>query len=154
MQSETERTFRNLKVIASLKQNEKLITEGPIFEIHPPTMGRSLWRVWRSEGRERNFDKIQCCIREAKNFIEKTVASTEQSDTFCGQLHLITQAKLSQRVMLAMEDAIPGLDNVAVTYREDAGVLAKIDLIKEEINDFIIATRSILARSQVSNQLA
>ena len=144
MQSETERTFRNLKVISSLKQNDKLITESSIFEIHPPTMTRSMYRIWKSENREENLNKILACVREAKNFIEKTISTSEQSESFQGRLFLITQERLSKRMLMAVEEVIPGLTNFSVTYKDDAGILAKIDLIIEEIRDFVSATKTLM----------
>lgn len=143
MQSETERTFRNLKVISSLKQNDKLITESSIFEIHPPTMTRSMYRLWKSENREENLNKILACVREAKNFIEKTMSTSEQSESFQGKLFLITQDRLSKRMLAAVEEVVPGLTNFSVTYKDDAGILAKIDLIIEEIKDFVTATKTL-----------
>lgn len=147
MQSETERTFRNLRVISSLKQNDKLITESSIFEIHPPTMTRSMYRIWKSENREENLNKILACVREAKNFIEKTISTTEQSESFQGKLALITQDRLSKRMLAAVEEVIPGLINFCVTYKDDAGILAKIDLIIEEIKDFVTATKTLIQSS-------
>lgn len=144
MQSETERTFRNLKVISSLKQNDKLITESSIFETHPPTMTRSMYRIWKSENREENLNKILACVREAKNFIEKTISTSEQSESFQGKLFLITQERLSKRMLMAVEEVIPGLTNFSVTYKDDAGILAKIDLIIEEIRDFVSATKTLM----------
>lgn len=144
MQSETERTFRNLKVISSLKQNDKLITESSFFEIHPPTMTRSMYRIWKSENREENLNKILACVREAKNFIEKTISTSEQSESFQGKLFLITQERLSKRMLMAVEEVIPGLTNFSVTYKDDAGILAKIDLIIEEIRDFVSATKMLM----------
>ena len=149
MQSETERTFRNLKVISSLKQNDKLITESSIFEIHPPTMGRSAYRIWKSENREQNLDRILQCVREAKSFIEKTISTTEQSESFQGKLALITQERLSKRMLSALQEVIPGMTNFSVTYKDDAGILAKIDLIIEEINDFVTATKTLLQSSSL-----
>lgn len=151
MQSETERTFRNLKVIGSLKQNDKLITESSIFEIHPPTMTRSVYRIWKSENREENLNKILACVREAKNFIEKTISTTEQSESFQGRLFLITQDRLSKRMLTAIEEVVPGLTNFSVTYKDDAGILAKIDLIIEEIKDFVTATKILIQSSNESN---
>lgn len=147
MQSETERTFRNLKVIASLKQNDKLITESSFFDIHPPTVTRSVYRIWKSENREQNLDRILQCVREAKNFIEKTISTNEQSDSFQGRLALITQDRLSKRMLSALEEVIPGMTNFSVTYKDDAGILAKIDLIIEEINDFVTATKTLIISS-------
>lgn len=147
MQSETERTFRNLKVISSLKQNDKLITESSIFEIHPPTMTRSMYRIWKSENREENLNKILACVREAKNFIEKTISTSEQSESFQGKLFLITQDRLSKRMLAAVEEVVPGLTNFSVTYKDDAGILAKIDLIIEEIKDFVTATKTLMTNT-------
>jgi hypothetical protein len=151
MQTEMEKTFRNLKVIASIKQNDKLITESDIFELHPPTLSRTVYRIYYRENREANLSKIQTCIRESKSFVEKIASSREDSETFSGRMFLMTQSKLCQRMMDSLRDIIPGMRNLAVTYRDDAGAIAKIDLLIDEINDFLLVTNSLLQMSLNSN---
>lgn len=143
MQAEMERTFRNLKVISALKQNDKLTTECSIFELHPPTMTRSFVRFYMNESREHNLDKIQNVIRDATAFVEKYSSTNESSETFHGRLYLLTQAGICKRIMVALEESVQGLHNLAFTYRDDAGAKAKIEMIIDEIRDFRINTQVI-----------
>ena len=77
MQTEMEKTFRNLKVISVLKQNDKLLTECEIFEIDTPKFYRTAYRTYYRENRETNLMKIQSCIRESTAYIERTISNTD-----------------------------------------------------------------------------
>ena len=74
MQTELDKVLRNLGVIASLKQNDKLSTEGDFFTIFVPTAMRSLLRMLYRESREQNLERCAECIRSARIFVTNTIS--------------------------------------------------------------------------------
>lgn len=143
MQTEVERTFRNLKVISSLRQNDKLTTEHLLFTTHEPTMTRSAYRIWYRENRESNIDKVQSCVRDAKMFIERVISYDETTETFGGRLQSETQLSLCKRMFHAVQEVVPGLHNLSVTYKDDTGILAKIEILINEIEDFVRVSKRL-----------
>ena len=69
MESDAERTLRNLSVLAMLKQNDKLMTMADTFVITPPVYTRELWRRWYGETRAANLERVAEVIRAAISFL-------------------------------------------------------------------------------------
>ena len=144
MQFETEKTLRNLSVLGALMQNDKINTEGEIFSIYVPTISRGLVRKFYGENRETNVTHIQEAVRHAKTFVSQTLSTQRPlADSFNSKMFCNTQIQHSTRMIEAMNKAIKGLTHLIQTYRDDASISAKLDIICNEIQDFVNNIESI-----------
>lgn len=162
MQSDADKIQRNLGVIAALKQNDKLLTEGDFFTIYVPTAMRSLMRtVWR-ESRELNLMRVAECIRNAKSFVTNAISEhgivsrdilAQTTDTVQMKFHRHSQVQLCSRILTSLSECTTGLDNLTHTYADDASFLVKIRQIKTEVTDFIESTTVVATSSPVVARL-
>lgn len=146
MQIETERTLRNINVISSVRQNDKLLTQQDIFIVYEPTSLRGLLRMlYYRENREQNVTKIQCTIREAKRYVESVLSCTKShtrtEESFSTVLQQTTQTQTCCRMIEALSNCDKGLHNMEETYRDDSSISVKIKMLRDEIKDFLNATR-------------
>tara|TARA_B110000046_G_C12922532_1_gene367803 strand:- start:340 stop:867 length:528 start_codon:yes stop_codon:yes gene_type:complete len=143
--SDIEKTLRNLGVLAAVKQNDKLLTEGAFFSIYVPTTLRSVFRTMYRESREQNMDRVYSCIGAAIAFVTSVVADTGDAHTQSIQwkLYLSSQTKFCKRVLEALRNAVFGLDNLIQTYHDDAAFVVKIENIKSDITDFLETTSAM-----------
>jgi hypothetical protein len=133
MNPEMERTMRNLGVLASLKQNDKLMTSSDIFCIYEPTVMRSLWRLVTGESRELNVQRVQTTLRSAMVTISDT-ESMEMSDRN-HQVKALKSAGTRMRTLL--RKALQGIGNMTITYRDDAALCSMVSILSNEVEDFL-----------------
>lgn len=147
MQIEVENMLRNITVVASLMPNDKLNTEEPLFTVYVPTSTRGAWRLWSGEHRETNISKVQSCVRQATLFVQTTMQNQVVSASFNGKMKAAMEVQHCKRTMDALEVCAIGLSNLAQTYRDDASIVAKIQMLRDEIHDFHRATNIALGDS-------
>lgn len=160
MQADMDKVLRNLGVIAALKQNDKLSTEGDFFTIYVPTAMRSVMRMMYRESREQNLIRCAECIRGAQTFVTNTISehglasdTSNSSDTIQMRFHRQMQVQLCARVLHALSEATVGLDNLTQTYADDAAMLVKIRQVKTEVTDFLESTNLVATSSPIVARL-
>lgn len=157
MNGETDVTLRNLGVLAAIRQNDKLLTEGDFFTISTPTTYRALLRTVYRESREQNMQRVSMCLRSARTFVTSIVAEFGQggetaTEAISSRVHRHTQLQLCTRMIHALSEAIQGLDNLTETYNDDAALLVRIRQLKDEVVDFLETTRHIAPESAAPKQ--
>lgn len=135
----TDRTMRNLCILASITHNDKLMTEGGFFEIYSPTAVRSLMRRWTGEGRETNVCRIEECVAAAQTFINSTIAQVQNNpnSSLPMMMHYRSQVNACRRMLAALSDALAGLKNLRKTYHTDAAIVCKLVIIEQNIADYL-----------------
>lgn len=147
--ADVEKLLRNLGVLAALKQNDKLLTEGEFFAIYMPTAMRSLYRMYYRESREQNMGRVADCIRNAKVFVTSTMSEqgtsveSDTNETVAMRMHRLSLIRLCSRVLAALSESIIGLDNLQQTYFDDAALLVKIKQMKTDILDFLESATAV-----------
>lgn len=142
-----EHTLRNIEVIGSLAQNDKLITSEGRFLVYEPTAMRGLLRMlYYRENREGNVAHIQSTIKDAKQFIEMTFVRTEnfsraEEGSFSVRLQHETQQQTCRRIHEALMRSVQGLEALKLTYRDDASIKAKLVMLINEVRDFDTCTK-------------
>ena len=137
MQAEVERTLRNLCIIASLSQNDKLMTENEHFAVYTPTIARGFCRKWYGEGRDLNTIRIHETVRSAILYIHN-IQDGEHVDANA-PIHGMENAMKAQhcrRMTEALRNSVRGLENLQATYRDDFSMLSKLKVLIDEIQDF------------------
>ena len=153
MNGDIDRVLRNLGVVASLKQNDKLQTEGEFFAIYVPTAMRGFVRLLTRETREINITRTTECIRAAKTFVTSTMAEHSDGMEVCTTLTMkinwTSQVQICSRVLKTLGDVNGGLENLCQTYRDDAALVCRIGNLQDEVKDFVANTRMIGQTSPV-----
>ena len=142
MQTEFENMLRNLNVVALLMPNDKLNTEQSLFSVYNPTAIRGVVRYLYSENRESNISKIQSCMQKAMTFITFKMDNQIPEESYSTRIQAITERQHCIRIIACLEAAQHGLLNLCQTYRDDASIVAKIYMLKHEIDDFLQANAS------------
>ena len=135
MQSEAERVLRNLTILGSISHNDKLNTNEETFSIYVPTVLRGLARSWYSEKRNSNLQKIQDTMRYAIQFIQNT--SQDIINDTAESFAKASKEKHCKRMFQTLDKSKTGLANLKQTYRDDVTMHAQLQLIMDEIDDFI-----------------
>lgn len=135
MQSETERALRNLTILGSISHNDKINTNDETFSIYVPTALRGLVRTWYSEKRCSNSQKIQDTVRAGISFVQNTSQElmTENIETYSKA----NKQKQCVRIFHSLEKSKLGLNNLQQTYRDDTTMHTQIQIIMDEIDDFV-----------------
>lgn len=145
MEANAERTLNNLHVLGALSHNDKLMTNEDTFDIYSPTSMRGLVRMWYGERRISNIARVRQCIRTAIAFAtqlheETNVLLNNSSPTSStGQMKMRVDTHSMQflRMVDGLNRAKGGLHNLLQTYRDDAANAAQVQLLIEEIDDYI-----------------
>ena len=155
--SEYDRILRNLFTLASVKQNDKLLTEGEYFAIYTPTALRGLCRYWWREGRDTNLLRITDTVRAAKHCVTSCISEHEKHEqdaaSVSWRLHVQSDIQASSRMLKALADSARGLENLKETYDDDAGTGSQLDLLKDEIVSFLTVTNAVAKTSPVIRRL-
>ena len=159
MQSDEERTLSNLHVLSAISHNDKLMTKDDTFDIYVPTTWRGVVRMWCGERRDHNIERIRHTVRAAIAFatktldevktIEGTPSSADSTPRLDHMMQWRSQTTLLQhnRMVDALRDCIKGLQNLLTTYRDDAALSSRIQLLQREIEDFLRVIRPEEART-------
>tara|TARA_Y100000385_G_C13080050_1_gene633404 strand:- start:1416 stop:1979 length:564 start_codon:yes stop_codon:yes gene_type:complete len=145
--SRTENVLTNLKIISSLKPNEKLTKNGSIFIIDPPTYVQGAYRWWNNDSRIDSMNHIESMIELSFSLIddiftsevEMSTGSTNDNNYYHKRIMPQTyfqnenSARL-QNFSIELTNSIKGLQNLKLTYHSDISVCSKIDVLIDKIN--------------------
>lgn len=148
MNTETERVLKNLTILGSIAQNDKLNTQGDNFTVYVPTVLRGTLRMWYGESRHMNIVRIQETVRLAITSIRET----KNDNTTIDDLHFVKGIRERQcrRLIESLTKSRIGLRNLQQTYREDTSTMIQIQLLDQEIEDFL----SIIETTQIPSPIA
>jgi hypothetical protein len=145
MNFQTEILLTNLKILSSLKPNDKLITCASIFEVQGPSYTRAVYRYVVNEGRSSNLLRIREVVL---NSIEayKTVSSEVEryreilsKSCFSESVRYKTreQQSLCKRFLASIRESRQGILSLKTTYQEDNGTSSLLDSLTNTIDDFL-----------------
>ncbi len=118
--SDIDQVVIDLKVIASLKQNIKLITKGCYLNSEQPHVVPEWIRRWfRGDSRDNTIKRI-----------DETVMSAIES---LGKGDNIYKTKIKQH----LKDSITGIDNLKKTYSDCVQTNARLNAVIDKINSAI-----------------
>lgn len=112
----TEDIILNLKMIAKIKQNDKMIVINGIIGIDN-RLAQPLRRWYTADNRDHTITFITNVVNVALFLCNNIDGQICDKDTIKNELQGI----------------IPGLDNMSATYKTDNLMVAKIELLKDKI---------------------
>tara|TARA_B100002051_G_C16556966_1_gene545507 strand:+ start:299 stop:769 length:471 start_codon:yes stop_codon:yes gene_type:complete len=135
--SDVERVMRNLCILASISQNDKVNTNSDIFVVYQPTVLRGMVRLWYGEGRQLNIQRIQETVHCAISSIRQLMSDMNLMVNEDQKFQRIAHQKRCTRLIQTLSSARNGLNNLHQTYREDITMQSQIKIVIDEIIDFI-----------------
>ena len=117
----TDTLITSLKVIAQLRQHERVCTRGEIVRVD--RSGRGLWqsalRWLNDENRTHNLDHIDAIVQNAIDTLDARVDESE--------VHI--------RIDRELENTMRGIENLKITYEDCSVSTAKLDLILDKMSE-------------------
>lgn len=143
-EEETE-IFHALKVIASVKEKQRLSTSGGSISVQAADdRMQFFWRFLGRQGRERNLDDVEAVLKAAFTTIEFLLTEREtfeaKSEDLMSRGELVKRLRNQQRIdrsRRAVKSVFDNIGNLIETYRDDARTVTRIELLKETMKDHL-----------------
>ena len=139
--------FKNLKVLSSLQENQRLLTESPGgIKISPPSTVQAFKRWYFSEDRTKNVDVITSVFDNAFALVDSAIQREEayqrSSDTTSQRdrhtiISRLSNWQLIKRGRREIASAIKGVENLITTYNGDSNIIARIQLLVDQTHEKI-----------------
>lgn len=126
--------FINLKIIANIKEYDKLMSYDNQIEIDQASYTQFIRRWWNGRNRKETVQFLKVFIfQETFRIIDETLDNEiknkqEQVGFFRESNHNILQ-----KFLLELKNAISGLQNLKITYSGDVSIKSQLDVIIEEM---------------------
>ena len=156
----TENILTNLKILSSIKPNEKLTKTNNILVIDPPTYIQGAYRWWNSDSRSDSMNEIENIIETSFSLIDEIYTNelegntTNNNDNYYSKRIMpqtFFQNENSARLQtfsIELTNSIKGLQNLKLTYGSDISVCSKIDVLIDKINKRINKITKLLTNSK------
>lgn len=139
---------QRLKVLATIRENDKLQTHGGeilVDSAHPGVQWLTRWIA--SEGRTRNIDAVEKLFLQAFRMctellkkVDNTRSHLHETDERMQQLRAVQQFT---RMRDAIYTAVNGVRNLCVTYRDDTSAVARLTTLVDDIHDRLVQVHII-----------
>jgi len=146
--SPKENTFdliiRNLKIISSIKPNDKIIKKGSTIKIDSPYIYQGMSRYWNGDSRKESLNHIEHIIDITFNKIDliysneiehRTGGLNDTNYYNKGQSYFETENTQKLQIFSnELKNSINGLNNLKQTYNTDISICSRIEVVIEKIN--------------------
>jgi len=122
----------NLKILAELKEYDKVITQQTI-EIDNGGLFQGVSRWFSDESREKTVKRIGELFDGIFEFIDKTIREEKSRKGRRRELFDQDTSQLLQRFLVDIKNAIVGIENLRLTYRNDITVRSKLTLLIDKL---------------------
>ena len=122
----------NLKILAELKEYDKVITQQTI-EIDNGGLFQGVRRWFSDESREKTVKRIGELFDGIFEFIDKTIREEKSRKGRRRELFDQDTSQLLQRFLVDIKNAIVGIENLRLTYRNDITVRSKLTLLIDKL---------------------
>jgi hypothetical protein len=138
--------LQNCRVVASIKQHEKLSTASEEYGIDAPSVISGLSRHWRGEARDINLDRVGQMTRELYGLITVALTreehqhhseSSERPRERSDKLAMQQNTQFLDGAIQSMEDMLVGLEHLSETYHDDSRARAKVTTIRTNIKQYL-----------------
>ena len=118
-----ENVLLNLKMISQIKPYDKLYMEEDLIKIDTPTVFQGIYRWIKDYSRGNTAENLNVII---KNVIDITNSLLEQKQNNESNV-------LCQQILIEISNALKGLSNLKITYKDDTFMSSKLDICKEKL---------------------
>ena len=152
-----ESILTNLKIISNLKPNDKLTIDDNILIIDRPYYYQGVTRWWNQDSRTGTMLELEKIVNDTFNIIDNIYTSELQSKTgttvsnnyyykrsIPESYFKNENSQQLQSFSSELSNAIKGLQNLKLTYKNDISICSKIDVMIEKITIRIKKINSLL----------
>jgi hypothetical protein len=143
---------RQLEILGSICQNDKLCTQKGVIDVYRPSSYRGLQRWWTGENRhvnlacvkrivDHNVDAIKLLLERQRSAAHWAMPHGAETPLDFMDLHGTRQA--TQTRIDRLRQAGRGLTNLLETYKDDCATIAELRLITQQIDDFVAGTAAL-----------
>lgn len=142
----TDRVVINLKVIATLKEGQRLCVRNNQFSVYDEGWSQALMRRLYSENRWVNYEEVQGVMNEAFCILGTYCNLVQAGGVEAGHVSALTSV-----VTLAKEvrNAAIGLSNLKKTYVYDPLMVATLDVLTERADSEIAKATELLQKNNM-----
>lgn len=116
---DAESVLHNLRIVAMVREQDKLVT-GPRYCLRSPTLFRASLRWWNGEGRHTDIDNLRGLLSAAVNFV---IVSYDESN----------QTGVSvDRLVSEIRSALKGINVLLRTYHDDLDTCARLQTLVQD----------------------
>jgi hypothetical protein len=126
--------LHSLKVIATIKENDRICTQKGIFVDTSHNRLQPLYRWFNSENRNHNMSTLEQIFTRSFECCEHLVKLRQQP---ADDTDLLDKNQRIKRLEQEIKNAQRGLSNLIITYETDSHTVAKLVLLNERIQDRI-----------------
>ena len=134
--------FTDLKVLGTIKQNQKLYTNGHQIRVDDESILQPATRFFFGESRSANMRSIKRVLQQANTVVDLYMHNGSSS---------ATSINVVSRLQKEMQNAVLGLANLKSTYDSDMTTLSTISVLIENINETISTIHTWLERVSSSD---
>lgn len=125
----------NLKVLAGLKETDRLITRNSAFEVQETGWIQTISRRWNGDTRWSNFAEIKKLIEDALRILGAYCAHAFGTVTSAAPLPKPDNAIESVQSLVAeLTSAAAGLTVLKATYATDPRMIANLDVLLQKLH--------------------
>lgn len=128
----------NLKIIAKIKKEDKLVCAGDLLEIDDSGwLFQGLARWYGKASRKQTVDKINYVVNDVFTFIDKTLKDeiTHTNEPSPDNILKEDNSEILQKFLVHLSNCVEGLENLKITYRGDESIISKLDVLVDKIKN-------------------
>lgn len=138
MSEETiDRVLHDLKVIAAIRDNDKVYTENGMLNLDHGGVTSSIYRFTKGENRNRGISAINNVLSDAFAISEngfRKIENFEAKETRETMVQKMKSYHLICKIRTGVSDCLIGFKNLRTTYATDTSITARIDVMKERVS--------------------
>lgn len=117
-----DNTFLNLKMLSEIKENDKLYIDDKLLKIDSPYMLQGIMRWYHDYSRNKTLDYLDTIIKNI-NYIYDIISQKKTKN------YNKEYENILQNLLLNINLACKGLNNLKITYKDDVYTKSKLDMI-------------------------
>ena len=150
----------NLRVVSKIKPQDKIDVWDCKLYLTTPTLLRSLKRTICRQNRQSSIDFIKKLICDAVEFSNALMNAKKQEQKNCGNTRLTFMSEYNNNIAWTNECNLKdlfeeltktrvGLENLKVTYDDDATAVSQIEVMSNTIDNQVKAIQNFMVQDRV-----
>lgn len=127
-----------LKLLSKIKKSNKLLTSGDKLAIDTGGLLQPVIRSYYGESRNSTMDRIEIICNNIFSFLENALKDVNDNRGLVKNIHQKNNVNEQlKQIWLEMSVAVKGLENLKITYENDASTESRIDLCIDKLKGYI-----------------
>ena len=151
--STVDRVIHDLKLLSTLRENDRVYVCDGLLCIHPPGPWTALHRWARGDSRAKSLAAVQRTLFDALKLAECAVEPDTRSSFRNGrraEIDRTAQKGTTMRLYKELRRATAATEHLRTTYIEDRSVAVQLDVLRERVTERLEAMREFIEDSSSS----